>query len=315
MIRFPKDNYCLLFNPEEKDKMYKTPNLGNDFAKSSCVASYRSWLLMQPKLEYMEDHQYNLYILHLLTRERINLPSFVTEFGLTCPILWMDEKTKDHLVIGMADDDFGISFKKGDNTWKQIPGIEECFSMVFKDHKLYCLNYYKLKIFDFSGDIPVKVFKTCVSECLKPRGGGGGFMRLPGFPVNDQLSHRKDNMVVTLCGDVLIVQCHRPSFSKIWKFKIDKMVGNNTWEKIVSLPDEAILLDLGITVLAKDMQGIKANSIYFSNPTPYFQDQYDKNEIFIFDLDSNTVEQPHRCVSSSFPRSRSQWFFPCFKRE
>ncbi|XP_010474053.1 PREDICTED: putative F-box protein At5g66830, partial [Camelina sativa] len=322
MIRFPKgndpdqNNYCLLFNPEEKYNMYKTPNLGNDFAKSFCVTTYRSWLLMQPQYKYMDDHWFNLYILDLLTGERINLPTFETEYGLTCPVLWIDEKTKDHLVIGMADEDYAISFKKGYNSWKQIPtlsGIEGCFSMVYKDHKLYCLNYYKLKIFDFSGDNnPVRVFKTSVSGCLKQP--GGSCMRLPGIPWKDQAAHSKKNLVVTLTGDVLIVKCYRPSFSVIWEFEIYKMLGNNEWEDVFSLGDEAMLLDLGITVLAKDMQGIKSNSIYFSNATPYFEDQYDKTEIFVVDLGSNEVELPHRFVCSSFPCSRARWFLPSFKR-
>ncbi|XP_019087636.1 PREDICTED: putative F-box protein At5g66830, partial [Camelina sativa] len=308
MIRFPKgndpdhNNYCLLFNPEKKYNMYKTPNQGNDFAKSFCVATYKSWLLMQPQYKYMDDHRFNLYILDLLTGERINLPTFETEYGLTCPVLWIDEKTKDYLhslVIGMADEDYAISFKRGDNSWKQIPtlsGIEECFSMVYKDHKLYCLNYYNLKIFDFSQDnTPVRVFKTSVSGCLKQP--GGFCMRLPGIPRKDQAAHFKDNLVVTLTGDVLIVKCHRPSFSEIWEFEIYKMLGNNEWEEVFSLGDEAMLLDLGITVLAKDMQGIKSNSI------------------FVVDLGSNTVELPHRFVCSSFPCSRARWFLPSFKRE
>ncbi|XP_010446293.1 PREDICTED: putative F-box protein At5g66830 [Camelina sativa] len=324
MIRFPKGNdpdhnYCLLFNPEEKYNMYKTPKLGNDFSKSFCVATYRSWLLMQPQYEYMHDHQFNLYILHLLTGERINLPAFKTYYGLTCPILWIDEKTEDHLVIGMAGEDYAVSFKKGDKSWRQIPtlsGIEECFSMVFKDHKLYCLNYAKLKIFDFSGDTPLRVFKTSVSGCLH-QPSIGVVMRLPGeIPGKDRrVAHFKNNVVVNLAGDVLIAECHRPCFSNIWEFKIHKMLGNNEWERVVSLGDEAILLDLGITVLAKDLLGIKSNSIYFSTAYSFFEDQYDKNEIFIFNLDSNKVELPHRFVSSSYPRSRSRWFLPSFKRE
>ncbi|EOA18160.1 hypothetical protein CARUB_v10006634mg [Capsella rubella] len=320
MIRFPKGNgydYCLLFNPEEKDKMYKTPNLGNDFTKNVCVATYKSWFLMQPKYKHIdEDCRLNLYILDLLTRERINLPTFVSGCGLICSILWIDEKTKDHLVIGMSEEDHAISFKRGDNSWKQIPslsGIEECFSMVFKDHKLYCLNFGKLKVFDFSGDTPFRVFKTSVSDFLQPPRPFG--MRMPGTSWKDNVVHSKNKVVVTLAGDVLIVKCRRPNVSKIWEFKIYKMVGNNQWEEIYSLGDEAILLDLGITLLAKDMEGIQKNSIYFSMDTILFEDQYDKTEIFIFNLDSKQVHLPHRSVCSSFPCSRSRWFLPCFKRE
>ncbi|CAA7057837.1 unnamed protein product [Microthlaspi erraticum] len=323
MVLFPKDNnYGLLFNPEEKDKFYKTQDLGNDFSKSFCVATYRSWLLMLDP-QYMdyrqaktEDPLYNLYILNILTRERIYLPTLESEFGLTAPIFWMDEKTKDYLVMGMFNEEDAVSFKKGDTSWKQIPqlalsGIDECFNMVYKDHKLYCLNYYKLKIFDFSGEIPVQVFKISVRGCIRRLSGLR--IRMPGnFPLN----RKKNNVVVTLSGDVLIVTSTRPSMSKIWNFEIYKMDSSkgNKWEEIISLGDEVILLDLGITVYAKEINGgIKRNSIYFNGRD--FGDKYDENDILIFSLDAKKVEQPHQFVCSSVPCSNARWFLPSFKRE
>ncbi|CAN8239419.1 unnamed protein product [Cochlearia groenlandica] len=49
MILFPEDkNYCLLFNPQDKGKLYRSRHLGDDFAKSYCMATCRSWLLMRP---------------------------------------------------------------------------------------------------------------------------------------------------------------------------------------------------------------------------------------------------------------------------
>ncbi|XP_010439380.2 PREDICTED: putative F-box protein At5g66830 [Camelina sativa] len=174
MILFPKDkNYGILFNPEEKEKQYKTQDLGNDFGKSFCVATCRSWLLMLDDRGYIKDvPQYKFYILHLLTRERINLPSF--EYGITSPVLWVDEKTQDYLIIGMFGEVNAVSFKRGDNSWKIIPyllGIDECFKMVYKDHKLFCFNYFKIRIHDFSGEIPLEIFRISVRECL-PRSVG-----------------------------------------------------------------------------------------------------------------------------------------------
>ncbi|CAH2078304.1 unnamed protein product [Thlaspi arvense] len=87
----------------------------------------------------------------------------------------------------------------------------------------------------------------------------------------------------------------------------------NKWEKMISLGDEAILLDLSITVLAKDIEGIKSNSIYFNGRD--FEDQYDENNIFIFNLDTEKVERPHQFVCSSIPCSNARWFVPSFKRE
>ncbi|KAL1201745.1 putative F-box protein [Cardamine amara subsp. amara] len=214
----------------------------------------------------------------------------------------------------MVDEENAVSFKKGDNSWKQIPelslsGIEECFNMVYKDHKLYCLNFYKLKIFDFSGEIPVQVFKISVRGYIQML---EGFMRLPGIPLKDQMAHHKDDLVVTVGGDVLIVKSVRPSMSKIWNFQIYKMGSSKgkKWEEIVSLGDEAILLDLGITVLAKDVEGMKKNSIYF-NATDYY-DEHDRNIVFIYSLNTKTFEQPHQFVCSSIPCSNALWFLPSF---
>ncbi|KAL0738762.1 hypothetical protein Bca4012_014972 [Brassica carinata] len=175
LFLIPKDkNYGLLFNPEEKDKFYKTQDLGNDFGKSSCVATYKSWLLM---ITYTEEvYLYNPYILDLLTRERINLPTFETNYGLISPVLWIDEKTKDYLVIGMLDEENMVSIKKGDISWKTITqlslsSIEGCFNMIYKDHKLHCLHYHKLTIFDFSGHVPLQVLKISVRGCVRRAAG------------------------------------------------------------------------------------------------------------------------------------------------
>ncbi|CAN6804022.1 unnamed protein product, partial [Brassica oleracea] len=141
MILLPEEkNYFLLFNPEDREeKLYKTQHLGDDLASSVCLATCRSWLLMATL-----PHE-RLYILNLLTLERINLP---ISCGSYDTILWIDERSKDYLVIG---EDLAY-FKKGDNSWKkisdQLSGSQK--GMVFKDHKLYALTEEELRIFDFS---------------------------------------------------------------------------------------------------------------------------------------------------------------------
>lgn len=92
---------------------------------------------------------------------------------------------------------------------------------------------------------------------------------------NIPLTRVKNNVVVTLSGDVLIVSSIRRGMSKIWNFEIYKMDSSkgNKWEQTFSLGNEAIILDLGITVPAKDIEGIKRNSIYFSATD---DDQHDK---------------------------------------
>ncbi|XP_010513373.1 PREDICTED: F-box protein At1g69090-like [Camelina sativa] len=323
MVLFPMDkNYCLLINSEDKEKIYRTQHLGDNFAKSICLTTYRSWLLMQHRYKEKEVltrtyPKHNVYILDLLTRERINLPAFKSaNDGLSNPILWIDEKTKDYLVIGMVDVDTLISFKKGNNSWKEIPQLpksctEDFFNMVYKDHKLYCLNCSFLYIFDFLGEVPLKVFRTSVRGYITTK---GGYISRPCNPC--ALNYCKCNIVVTLRGDVLIVKSFGPLVSKTWTFKIYKMDPSteDNWEEINSLGDESILLELGITVLAKDQDGVTRNSIYFTE-NKYFGG-YEKNGIFIFNLDTKKVEQqPQAFVSSSMPLSHAHWFLPNFKRE
>ncbi|KAL0890831.1 hypothetical protein Bca101_014814 [Brassica carinata] len=302
MILFPeKKNYCLLFNPEDKkEKLYKTQHLGDDLADSLCLATCRSWLLMSTFREVP------FYILNLLTLERINLPiSYVSD----SPILWIDERSKDYLVIS---DDL-VYFKKGDNSWKKISeelsGFHE--GMVFKDHKLYCLTDDELGVFDFSGEFPVKVYRVNVGGCVKPETRG---QINPHDPWEFHRLRRRNNVVVTLGGDVLIVRSKSPAMSYSWNFrifKLDSSNGKTKWEEMVSLGDEAILLDLGITVLAKDQEGLTSNSIYFTGDELNFY----RTEIFVFNLDTKKVEQLPPLVSSSVSFSRARWFLPSFRND
>ncbi|KAL1218495.1 F-box protein [Cardamine amara subsp. amara] len=327
MILFPEDkNYCLLTNPEDKEKLYKTQHLGDGFAKSVCLTTCRSWLLMHADYRDMEgniiifDEKHNLFILNLLTHERINLPAFKSYYHrLGCPILWIDEKTKDYLVIGKAGPGNLVSFKKGDNSWKRtklpFSRFLDSLNLVYKDHKLYCLNYEKLHIFDFSGEIPLQVTIP-----------GGLYITRPDCPWQLLLKmyRRKGDMVVTVRGDVLFVW--RIRVCKTWAFKIFKMGSSKgtKWEKIISLGDESIILDLGITVLAKDVEGMTSNSIYFNAND--LVDEYDENELFIFNIDTRKVErslQFHfkkkdkslQFVSSSVTISYARWFLPSFRQE
>ncbi|KAF3591203.1 hypothetical protein DY000_02027040 [Brassica cretica] len=124
---------------------------------------------------------------------------------------------------------------------------------------------------------------------------------------------RRNNVVVTLGGDVLIVRSKNPHRSYSWNFRIFKMDSSNEetkWEEIFSLGDEAIILDLGITVLAKDQEGVTSNSIYFTAHEMYRFGA----DIFVFNLDTNKVEQLPQLVSSvSF--SEARWFLPSFRND
>ncbi|KAF8080252.1 hypothetical protein N665_0962s0009 [Sinapis alba] len=305
MILFPEEkNYCLLFNPEDREeKLYKTQHLGDNFATSyTCVATYRSWLLMDPCFNNREDLG---YILNILTLERINLP--LTSKGICSAILWIDDKTKDYLVVGETL----VYLKKGYNSWKQISeGIQK--DIVFKDHKLYCLDKdNELRIFDFSGEFPLQVSRVRVGRRYVRPQILSCLIRSPGYSPNFHDAHKTKNVVVTVGGDVFIVKGKNPSRSHTWNFKIFKMDSSKGLEEIVSLGDEAIILDLGITVVAKDLEGVISNSIYFTADGI----MWDNTEIFVFNLDTKMVEQLPPLVSSSLSFSSARWFFPSFRND
>ncbi|XP_010436448.1 PREDICTED: putative F-box protein At4g22170 [Camelina sativa] len=301
LIIFPKDekrNSCTLFNPEEKDKLNKTQSLDVEFSMSCCKETHGSWLLMS-------DRWCNLYILNLFTHERINLPhvDLLDEFELglrkgkpyrrykarkmRSAVFWIDEKTKDYVVVWGLLGWCVIYSKKGDTSWNQIPQTSDCFKMVYKDHKLYFLSKTEsFKIFDFSGGIPQETFQ-CIFKLEK-------INHLAEWTNNDT------KLVVTVTGKVLKVE-------KIWRhstrttsFRVFEIYSSDLMKKterrINSLGEESMLLDKGITVLANDTYGFIRNSIYFSG-----SDGGQTMDMFIFNLETQKTEKLHTYYPSSFP--------------
>ncbi|KAG7575860.1 hypothetical protein ISN45_Aa03g003120 [Arabidopsis thaliana x Arabidopsis arenosa] len=163
-------------------------------------------------------------------------------------VLWVDEESRDYLVVWKLDDVFAYH-KKGDddnNSWKVIQPLknQQYVDMVCKESKLYVLSDTRVTVLDFSHDDspPIK----CAS-----------FKSLD-YPY---WSHDK-NLVVTLSGQVLIVTSERFSYSDRRFFDVYKMDPESLeWSVINSIGDEALLFDLGITFAAKD--GAMENCIYF----------------------------------------------------
>lgn len=181
------NHWCKLFNPGEKDKLYKIRDEDVEFANSYCLATYGNWL-------FMVDYWYNLYLLNIFTHERIDLPPVESQLGTTklertlkgwfcisnghrkrnhkdiiivSPVFWIDEHTKEYLVLWGFGEWCVAYSKKGDTFWNQIqiPVDYGCSHMVYKDQKLYYLlkDYIGsngfIKIFDFSGEIPRETFQ------------------------------------------------------------------------------------------------------------------------------------------------------------
>ncbi|KAL1201668.1 putative F-box protein [Cardamine amara subsp. amara] len=310
---------CMLFNPEEKDKLYKTQDLGVEIAKNVCIATYGSWLLMK-------DPVLNIYITNLFTHERINLPPvellwkdyelrFSSEeyrgMNIRSPRFWIDEKTKDYVVVWALRNRWIFYSKKGDNLWNKIPEISDCLDMVYKDHKLYFLNHgWLFNIFDISGETPRKTFQCVV-------------MVETGFqPSMDTYEHRckswiftDTKLVVTVAGQVLKVEKWWIRKNKSWSFRVLNRECRRP--EIESLGDESMLLDQGITVLANDTNGFIRNSIYFSasNYEKRGTKDHYKNDFYIFNFKTQKTELLHTCDTfdgSILQFARARWFLPSF---
>ncbi|CAA7061263.1 unnamed protein product [Microthlaspi erraticum] len=289
------NHWCKLFNPGEKDKLYKIRYEHVEFANSYCLATYGHWL-------FMVDFWYNLYLLNIFTHERIDLPPVESQLG-TIKL----ERTRKVVCVAYS--------KKGDEFWNQIqiPVVYGCSHMVYKDEKLYyLLNDYIgsngfIKILDFSGEIPQETF-TCGgvpsnSSSLHPTAG-------------DSLRINGAKLVVTATGDVLYVEIWATPFTSLWSFRVYKVYSSglfNKYEQVDSLGNEAMLFDLGITVLANDddIVGFKRNSIYFKTTCH----ENNTTQICLFNFETKEMEPLHTFDCSSQQQlARALWFLPSFKQ-
>ncbi|CAA7031020.1 unnamed protein product [Microthlaspi erraticum] len=304
-----KNNSFTFFNPQEKEKLYRTQDLGVEFAESVCRATYGSWFLMQ------YPRRYNLCMVNIFTNEKINLPPVEYQLGTTkiertkddgfrilghdgretrrmnirSPVFWIDGKSKDYIVLWGLSGLCVVYSKNGDTSWSQIPKSSDCYHMVYKDHKLYFLTSKVdgLKIFDFSEHFRREAFHGSISTPIYSNG---------------------TKLVVTVSGDVLKVKRMFDSWSgnSFTIYKVYSSLGFlEDHEEVDSLGDEAMLLDQGITVPANDIEGIKRNSIYFIG-------NLDKNttDISVFDLETQKTELIHKFDCSSYQLSNARWFFP-----
>ncbi|ESQ41280.1 hypothetical protein EUTSA_v10015550mg [Eutrema salsugineum] len=301
-----KESSCVLFVPDDTERVYKTRDLGLDFFKSRCLATCGSWLLMSSPLR-------DLYMLNPLTGERTNLP--VTQYlradlKYERACFWIDNKTKDYLVIwNMAKSSTFI--KKRDNKWHEFPMVRWNEDLLYnhKDQKLYVYNqkYCSVTTWDFSGDgIPREVDEHHLSFWFNHYDFPSWLNEEDDELYWEKLVDFRTRVAVSVSGDVLGVACIKFS-CKTWHFRIYKHV-NGERVKIDSLGDESLIYDIGITVFAKDIPGIKRNSIYFSGLD---HGREDPGHIFVYDLTTQKMEPLPQRIFSSIQFSDARWFFPC----
>ncbi|CAH8259209.1 unnamed protein product [Arabidopsis lyrata] len=328
IILFPNEHVktnndsCKLFDPRDHSS-YTIRDLGFDMVRSRCLASSGSWFLML-------DHKTDFHLLNLFTRERIPLPSlesidgwqmkFVrtgdsdfemsmyykahglvsygknSDLRIRGAVLWVDEKTRDYFVVWFHHSTFAYHKKGGDNnSWKvfQPSKHQGCRHMVYKESKLYVLSPARnISVFDFSGGHSPVEYATLPSpkDC---------YVR---------------NLAVTLSGEVLIISSN-PKKCFFTLYKIDPK--SSKWRLIKSIGDEALILDLGITVAAKD--GVMRNCIYFSHDDLHRYKGVslcndDKYGICVYHIKTKKKVQvfEHLTTSSPIPFKDARWFFPTF---
>ncbi|EOA32017.1 hypothetical protein CARUB_v10015260mg, partial [Capsella rubella] len=314
---------CKLIDPHN-DKTYEVKDLGFDFHKSRCLANCGSWFLML-------DHRTDFYIFNLFTRERIRLPSLEAmdgsqmrfertgeyDFEVTLDyktkcghftsgkirkvriknaVLWVDEKSRDYLVVWNLECFIAYHKKSySNNSWKvfQPLNMRGCVNMVLKETKLYVLSLSKqITVYEFCG------------------GGGDTPNECASFRSPDFQKDLENSLVVTLSGEVLMIA------RKICNFDIYKMdQSSSKWIKTNSIGNEALLLDQGTTVEAKD--GVRRNYVYFSNGELHRYNEislcYGTNSC-VYDIQTDKVVQCfHQFADISLiPFKDARWFFPTF---
>ncbi|CAH8264570.1 unnamed protein product [Arabidopsis lyrata] len=276
MIIFPsrktKERSCQLFDPQE-GRFYELNKLVNDFYSSQCIATSGSWLLMF-------DFGSRFYVLNIFTRERINLPPLKSHQGRifvkktrdklgrdnfmlrirqssitarnalnqTKAVLWVDELTKNYVVVWSIGLLYMMFTKSGFDNWREIPTREGpeilhgCQDLVYKYNKLYVLSKQnRIRILDFSQELPRANSDNVYHNPFKNDGKGRAMI-----------------IGVTVSGDVLIVKNQLKKIFNIFKMGLE----GTRWDRVKSLGDESWIADLGVTVRAS-VNGSKPNSVYY----------------------------------------------------
>ncbi|XP_023641898.1 F-box protein At5g25290 [Capsella rubella] len=309
---------CLLYNPHEKDIIYIRA------APSRLLASCGKWLLMI-------DSQSRLYVIDVFSGNKIDLPpleslksndsflkrmedkdkEFEWEFSEgyvyllhTDEIrarLWIDEKAEEIALVWFFDSPacFLGFYKKGNAHYDLIPITYDIariltgmLCLILRGYCLYILTMRRfVRVIDFS-------MKQGFEEVT-------GIDPDPYSPIFPPLRyHCHFSIAVTTLGEVLFVTSTK---NNEMAFRIYKMDPNAEPDDhmpdlldVDSLGDEALLLDLGITVPANYTLGIKPNSIYFThhnlihskkvwNKVDHVLPPYDV-DICVFNLSTKTLE-------------------------
>lgn len=334
-----QDTHWLMFNSDE-EKFYRTVYLGR-FAECRGVASCGSWVLVF-------DKEINFYIINPFTPQLIRLPPLEysntgTKFErpgnyvfhllfddrhrtsraiVGNSVLWVDEKTKDYLVVWSYKEAFVPSpyiyyCSKRGQEWFEIPAstcgkLFRCLDMAYKDEKLYILTSNgSIRILDFSlGDLPRQIDNHPYSH----------------RPFVTEFPNHKMGMRLTTSGDVVMIQCVTTGTHKRSPFRIFKLSSITEtkesshevvgWETVHSFEDEESLVwDLSVTLPTKGVSGIKKDSIYYchtslsSSIRETCAYEIPTHKITAYDIPKQDIKPiRHRGILIG----EARWFVPCF---
>ncbi|EOA22884.1 hypothetical protein CARUB_v10003616mg [Capsella rubella] len=317
LILFPHDGGCALYNPNEA-RVYKTKR---DLSDIRFLANSGNWFLVL-------DSKLDLCIIDLFSDKKIHLPaldmstksslgrqgtrySSAGTAGDLRGLLWVDEKKEEYVVVwyfGWNTESLAFC-KNGEDHYRKVPGSIDleyiCDIVLIRGDSIYISRYHDALVtkHDLSGQEGSKVMFGQDIETL--------FRRL------HDLRTYSCNVAVTLSGEVLLVESivNKSTMSRI--FYLYKK-GSKDYDavKVDSLGDEAMLLDLGITVPADHTLGIEPNSIYFTRDGRACNLGPDSSclDICVFNLATKTIKRFFPGLglgpSNNLSIKDARWFLP-----
>ncbi|XP_010495494.2 PREDICTED: F-box protein At5g25290-like [Camelina sativa] len=280
LIMFLENGGCGIYHRKET-RVYKTKR---ELPKIKFLANSGNWFLVL-------DSKSNLYIMDIFSQNKIDLPPLESikggqyklkrvgdktfkEVGTRrCVIhkarnlrglLWVDKKKEEFAVVWYFHrikymTEYLAFCKNGEDHYHEIPArLQDVSDMV-----LPCRDsLYVLTISNHIRKITYKGFEDILAPFC-----------LPSPPTRLSFDDEcRYNIAVRPSGEILVVMSIFNRFSRPWRFLLYKknpyrVPGNTSYNMLVKvgcLGDEALFLDLGITVPANWDLGIEPNSIYFS---------------------------------------------------
>jgi len=239
--------------------------------------------------------------------------------------LWVEDKNGNYVVVWQFEKNQFLGFcRTGDDHYREIPTqlevqreLRGLYDMVLKGYNLYVFATREfIRHLDLSGQ-DEDGFKDVSEKHRLP-------MWMPRLTMKERESRNQlkcipsnKGIAVTRAGQVLLVytfdlgtsESHR--MFRLYKRDpkdLDPKTLDTQLLEVHSLGDEALFLDLGITVPADHTLGIEPNSIYFTRGDRIRHKESSCLDICVFNLITKTIKRFHGL--SNFNFYDAQWFLP-----